>query len=398
MTLLSGERSVALGDVATFIRGITFKPTDVVPEGTQGTVACMRTKNVQSVLDVTDVWSVSRSFVKREDRYLRPGDVLIASANSAHLVGRCCWVPALSRPSTFGGFVSVLRAMDSAVDARYLYWWFSSPAVQATLRTFGRQTTNIVNLDLARCRELRLPLPLLKEQRRIAEVLDRADGLLYKRREALALLEHVEGSILNEMFDLNGLASTGVDLASLTTRITDGTHQSPEWQPDGVPFLFVSNIVSGEIDFSTRKYISHGTHDELMRRCPVEKGDVLYSTVGTYGIPAVVRTVAKFAFQRHIAHIKPDLDRLQPNYLAAMLRSPQVRKQADRAARGVAQLTVNLSDVRGFRVLCPPMEQQLDFADRCHAVDVVRAKAKLQERELTAGFVSLQQQAFSGHL
>jgi len=62
-----------LGDVAGFIRGITFKPEDVVPVGSQGSVACMRTKNVQSELDLSDVWGVDESFVKRDDQYLRLG-------------------------------------------------------------------------------------------------------------------------------------------------------------------------------------------------------------------------------------------------------------------------------------------------------------------------------------
>ena len=51
-------KTVALGDVAEFVRGINFKPDDVVPTGTPGSVACMRTKNVQAELDLSDVWSV----------------------------------------------------------------------------------------------------------------------------------------------------------------------------------------------------------------------------------------------------------------------------------------------------------------------------------------------------
>ena len=61
--------SVPLGEVASFVRGINFKPDDVVPLGTAGTVACMRTKNVQAELDLSDIWAVARAFVKRDEPY-----------------------------------------------------------------------------------------------------------------------------------------------------------------------------------------------------------------------------------------------------------------------------------------------------------------------------------------
>lgn len=89
---MSHGDSVPLGEVASFIRGITFKPEDVVPVGSSGSVACMRTKNVQSDLDLSDVWGIPEGLVKRSDQYLTAGDLLVSSANSWNLVGKCSWV------------------------------------------------------------------------------------------------------------------------------------------------------------------------------------------------------------------------------------------------------------------------------------------------------------------
>ena len=96
---------VKLGNVAHYLRGINFKPDDVVPLGTMVTVACMRTKNIQESLDCRDVWGVSEDFVRRPEQILQEGDILISSANSWNLVGKCCWIPKLPWKSTFGGFV-----------------------------------------------------------------------------------------------------------------------------------------------------------------------------------------------------------------------------------------------------------------------------------------------------
>ncbi len=130
-------KTVTLGDVAEFVRGINFKPEDVAPMGTPGTVACMRTKNVQAELDLSDVWSVGEQFVRREDQFLQAGDVLVSSANSWNLVGKCCWIPELPGRAGFGGFVSVLRPQRTKVEPRFLFRWFSSNRIQTTLRSFG---------------------------------------------------------------------------------------------------------------------------------------------------------------------------------------------------------------------------------------------------------------------
>ena len=197
---MTASAVVELGDVAVFVRGITFKPDDVVPVGTPGAAACMRTKNVQAELDLSDVWGIPESFVRRDDQYLVPGDMLVSSANSWNLVGKCCWVPSLPWRSTFGGFISALRPNPVKVDPRYLFRWFASDRTQATVRSFGQQTTNISNLNVERCLKLKLRLPPLPEQRRIVEILDKADALRAKRRAALAQLDTLTQSIFLDMF------------------------------------------------------------------------------------------------------------------------------------------------------------------------------------------------------
>ncbi len=192
--------SMALGEVAEFVRGVTFTPSDLAPLGSAGTVACLRTKNVQDDLDLTDVWAISQRFVKRDAQFLRPGDILVSSANSWNLVGKASWVPELPWRASFGGFVTVLRAKPESVMARYLYWWFVSDRIQATLRSFGQKTTSISNLNLTRCSALRVPLPTLPEQERIVSILDRANALRSEHRAALDTLEELLSSLQDRAF------------------------------------------------------------------------------------------------------------------------------------------------------------------------------------------------------
>ena len=81
---------VALGEIATLIRGITYKPSDVCEATTQSAVACMRTKNVQEDLDESDIVWIPASIIRNSSKYLNPGDILVSSANSWNLVGKGC--------------------------------------------------------------------------------------------------------------------------------------------------------------------------------------------------------------------------------------------------------------------------------------------------------------------
>ena len=125
----------------------------------------MRTKNVQEKLDLEDVFAIPPRFVKRDDQYLQYGDVLISSANSWNLVGKCSWVGDLPWKSTFGGFVTVMRTSSVDLEESFLYSWFSSRRIQEILRSFGNRTTSISNLDLNRCRRMNIPLPPIEMQR-----------------------------------------------------------------------------------------------------------------------------------------------------------------------------------------------------------------------------------------
>jgi type I restriction enzyme S subunit len=263
----------------------------------------------------------------------------------------------------------------------------------------GATIKHLTGQDLAR---YEFPLPPLIEQRRIAAILDKADALRTKRRAALAQLDTLTQSIFLEMFGddpaTNPKRLPTNRLGKLCTRITDGTHQPPMWSPTGNPFLFVSNIVTGEITFDTQKLISDETHAALTARCPIEVGDVLYSTVGSYGIPALVRTRRKFAFQRHIAHLKPDRDMLHPEFLRAMLASYPLKRQADQAARGVAQKTLNLADIRSFIVFAPSLTLQRTFVARAEAARNLAVMQQSALAELDTLFASLQHRAFQGEL
>lgn len=390
---MSGWATASLGEIFDIARGGSPRPIDsYVTDDPNGINWVMIGDAKEGSKYITSTKKRIRPEGAQRSRRVKPGDFLLTNSMS---FGK----PYIMQTEgcIHDGWLA-MSPRNGNVDPDFFYHLLGSKTLYSEFeRRASGATVKNLNIDLVR--GVTVPFPPLPEQRRIADILDNADALRAKRRAALAKLDELTQSIFLDMFGDPAANPKGWPTAllqNLCTRVTDGTHQPPRWSNSGHPFLFVSNITSGELTFDTNKFISDDTHAELMRHCPIEVGDVLYSTVGSYGVPAVVRINRKFAFQRHIAHLKPDHHVVEPEFLRTMLASPTIKRQANRAARGIAQKTVNLADIRKFVVFKPPLEVQRSFVGRVSTIRGLRAKQSESLDRFDVLFASLQHRAFRG--
>ncbi len=391
-------KTVPLGEVAAFIRGVAYKPGDLKDPSSPGCVGVVRTKNVQRELDMRDVVFVPAELVRREEQLIREGDIVISSANSWSLVGKCCWVPRLSGTHAVGGFVTGLRASSKHLDPRYLYLWLSSPRIQVALRNTANQTTNIANLNLRRCEELPVPLPPLDEQRRIAAILDHADTICSQSASLLTHFESLRTSVLASF--LSEEAGTECQLADIVDqhdRLNYGVVQPGSDFVGGVPLIRVSDLNEGRVDRSGLKLIDPAIERDY-RRSRIRGTEVLVSCVGSIGVVAVAgQDDVGSNVARAVARI-PISDPLLRNYVAAYLKTVQVQRYFTNELRTVSQPTLNIKQLGETLVRVPDKQRLLGIAALLTGIatqaDQVRrglgAKASL--------FASLQSRAFSGQL
>ena len=205
-----------------------------------------------------------------------------------------------------------------------------------------------------------------EEQCNISKVLDSISDIIDKREAELFSLDELIKARFVEMF---GDCGNMVSMNDLCLIITDGTHQPPKFQETGIPFILVSNLSNNTVTYNTEKYISDETYNELYKRTPIEQGDLLLSTVGSYGHPAVVTENIKFLFQRHIAYLKPRRELVNSFYLHGALLAPDGQRQIEEKVKGIAQKTLNLSDIRKIMIPLPKLEEQNAFADFVKQVD-----------------------------
>lgn len=254
---------------------------------------------------------------------------------------------------------------SDAIYNEYLYFFLKSKTDY--LNSLGRGAT-FKEISKSIVESIEIPLPEVNQQKEIAEKFKKLEQLISLRKQQLAKLDELVKARFVEMFgDISN--SRKVLMQDVCKIITDGTHQPPKFVLSGIPFLFVSNIVTNEIHYDAEKFISEETYNELIKRTPIEVGDVLLSTVGSYGHPAVVKENKPFCFQRHIAYLKPNNSVVNSEYLRCAILSTDLQRQIDESVKGIAQKTLNLSEIRKLRLPLPSLSLQNQFAAFVERID-----------------------------
>jgi len=148
-----------------------------------------------------------------------------------------------------------------------------------------------------------------------------------------------------------------VSLQQVFETITDADHQPHPQTESGIPFLVIGNVRAGKIDFSDTRFVSRDYFENIVENRIPRKGDILYTVVGSYGIPVLIDTDNIFCVQRHIAILKP-MNLVERRYLYNILKSNFVFTQATKCATGTAQKTVPLSGLRTISIPFPSSIEQ----------------------------------------
>lgn len=260
------------------------------------------------------------------------------------------------------------------------------------------------------------PLPPLSEQQRIVE---RIEELFAKLDEAKERLQEVADSfavrkaaILHKAFTgeltkqwrrENGVSDESwedVSLDSVCKSIYDGDHMPPPKSETGIPFLVISNVNTGFISFEKCRFVPEEYYDGLSETRTPEIGDILYTIVGSYGIPVMVDTDKKFCFQRHMALLKPK--DIYNRFLWCQLQTQSFFEQATSIATGTAQLTVPIKGLRKLIVKCPTLSEQHEIVRLIDDL-LARERAAQQATEQALASIDLMKKsilarAFRGEL
>lgn len=193
-----------------------------------------------------------------------------------------------------------------------------------------------------------------------------------------------------------------VSLDSLTLKIVDGTHHTPTYLDDGVPFISVKDIRNGRIDFTNTKFISHKEHLELSKRCFVEVGDLLITKSGTIGRTAIVSTEKSFSLFVSVALLKPASNLVNMHFIDIALRKWVNEIDVSSRVVGSAIKNLHLQDMRVLAIPFPSVEEQTEIVRRVEQLfafaDQIEQQVKNAQSRVNNLTQSILAKAFRGEL
>jgi restriction endonuclease S subunit len=163
----------------------------------------------------------------------------------------------------------------------------------------------------------------------------------------------------------------------------------------GVPFLRVTDLTNSN---DSKKFISKEQHEELIRHCKPENGDILYTKNGTIGIAKIVDWNYEFSIFVSLCLLKPKKDLLLPKYLEVFLNTPFALQQAISHSKKGTITNLHLNQIQKIRLPVPSIKEQQTFIERIENVENLQNKQAESEHRISFLFDSLMQKAFNGEL
>ena len=286
------------------------------------------------------------------------------------------------------------------VSRDFLFYFLRTPDT-VNLATSLCSGANLPRLGPKQLASFQIPLPPFDEQKRIVEILDKAEALRAKRRTALAQLDTLTQSIFLDMFGDPATNPKGWEqcvVGDVVHAAKDGPHVSPTYAESGVPFLSTRHVKPGEVVWEDLKYIDQDEANRQWKKCKPEFGDILYTKGGTTGIAARVTTSEPFAVWVHVALLKPIVKKVHPIWIEAMLNSAYCYTQSQRYTHGIANRDLGLKRMVKIQMYLPPLAEQRCFAAIVESIEQQKASQRAHLAELDTLFASMQSRAFRGEL
>lgn len=355
-------------------------------------------KDRKSIIKVEEV--PCQTAPSRARQLVKNGDILVSTVRP-NLNG-VAQVPHEYDGATASTGFCVLRPIPGKLNPDFLFHWVKTPAFVnsmmkvATGANYPAVSDRKVRASLIPC----LPLP---EQKRIAAILNAADALRAKRREALAQLNALLQSTFLEMFGdplRNSMAWDMATIGDLLESANYGTSKKADPECGAYPVIRMNNITyRGSWDFSELKYID--LTDKETAKHLVHKGQILFNRTNSkelVGKTAVYRRDEPVAFAGYLVRGVVN-EHADPEYIGAFMNTPHIKLFLRNKCKSIVGMAnINAKEFQAIPIPKPPLELQNRFATIVQSAEQQKSRLRAHLGELDTLFTSLQARAFSGVL
>ena len=286
----------------------------------------------------------------------------------------------------------------------YLYYVLKTLDVSSkTDRAVMGATLNKKKLE-----QVKIPLPPLEEQKRIAKILDKADEIRHKRKESIRLTDELLRSTFLDMFgDIEGKKWILFTVEDIIKQRRNSIRTGPfgskllhsEFVDEGIAVLGIDNAVQNTFKWAKPRFITEEKYAQL-KRFTVYPDDVLITIMGTCGRCAIVPSDCPKAINtKHLCCITLDQTKCLPQFLHSyFLIHPEAQKYLKMNAKGAIMDGLNMTIIKKLPVPLVPIDLQKDYQKIYQKYEKFKNQLQSYYQESENLFNSLLQRAFKGEL
>jgi type I restriction enzyme S subunit len=386
-------KAVELGSLFQFIRnGMNIKQDksgDGIPITRIETIA-------DATVDATRVGFAGLKEENSRDWLMKPGDILFSHINSVEHIGKCAVYRGYPEKLVHGMNLLCLRCDEEKLFPEFAKYLIRENSFRSRLSNYINKAVNQASVSIGNLKSIPVNIPPLHEQRRIAAILDQADALRAKRREALAQLDSLSQSIFIEMFGDPTGNSKGwkcCPVGDVTDCIVPGRDKPKSFTGD-IPWVTTDDLV--HLDFTYRSSKGLGlSASEIsgVKARVIPANSVIISCVGNLGITTIAAEKMVINQQLHSFQCHQEVNNI---YLMHYLSKQTAFMHAKASSTTLPYM--NKSVCNSIPVQIPPIELQREFSSLFIAINAIKEKHRIFLAELDALFASLQHRAFQGEL
>jgi len=330
------------------------------------------------------------------------GDVLVAKITPCFENGKIVQARLTQRAGFGSTEFHVIRPRANKLDARYTLHFLRLGHVRLAGERRMTGSAGQRRVPESFLAKLEIPLPPLVEQRRIAEILDRAEALRAKRRASFAELESLAQSIFLDLFGDPATNPKSWPIREIRDLLESATYGTSEKSgPVGeFPVLRMNNITrTGGMDFTDLKFMDLDVSQR--ERYLVRTGDVLFNRTNSadlVGKSAIFRETKQMAYAGYLVRLRVN-PKSDPEYLSAFLNTGYAKRMLRGMCKSIIGMAnINATEVQAMKIPLIPLPLQRDFSRRIQAMEKLKTVQRTSLAELDALFSTLQHRAFQGEL
>lgn len=381
-----------LRDLCVFKHGGT--PPKSNPSFWAGDIPWVSPKDMkQAVIDsATDY--ISAEAVAGSATSIVPSGSILAVVRSG-ILAHSFPIAQVAKPLAFNQDIKAVIPVSEDVDPHYLYWFLRSQSRNVVTRGVKKGAT-VHSVQSGFIENLQVPMRPREDQRRIVGLLARAEGIVRLRREAQQKAAELIPAIFIDMFGDPATNPKGWRMSSIEALCTVKTGATPlkeerrYYEGGTVPWVRTGEVRGRHIEEVEERITDLAVRETNCKVFPANTILIaMYGQGQTRGRAGLLKTPA--ATNQACAAILPSVD-INATYLFEALNLQYERLRA--MGRGGNQANLNLSMIKEFQVPCPPIRAQLNFVERCTALESITGQQSEALSKLQATFDALVSRAF----